>query len=186
MAAANDDHRRARPCRDAAALSGAVRSAVAQADPTVPLFNISTMDQRVAATIAQARFNTLLMLILGPPGCCWRRSASTASSTYFVAQRRRELAIRMALGAPAAQVMRMVIAQGLRPVVTGIVLGLAAALVASRVLTAYVFGITTRDPLTMAAVVVLLLGAALVAAAVPARRAARVDPASVRLDVDVT
>jgi putative ABC transport system permease protein len=163
---------------DPGALTSVVRSAVAEAAPTVPLFNLSTMDQRVAATVAQARFNTLLMLLLGAAGLLLAAIGIYGVVTYFVAQRRRELAIRMALGAPAAQVMRMVVAQGLRPVVTGIVVGIVVALLASRVLTAYVFGITTRDPLTMAAVVVLLLGAALLAAALPARRAARVDPAS--------
>jgi ABC-type lipoprotein release transport system permease subunit len=85
----------------------------------------------------------------------------------------------MALGAKAADVVRLVVRQGMQPVVFGIVLGLAAASTASRLLTSYVHGVTTTDPLTFAAVVALLTVVALAATALPARRAVRVEPTRV-------
>jgi predicted permease len=162
---------------DPAALTGALRAAVREADPVVPLYNVATMEQRIAAVLAPARFNTLLMLILGGCGLLLAAIGIYGVITYVVAQRQREIAIRVALGAPAGAVVRLVLAQGLRPVAIGIVIGVAGALAAAQVLAAYVFGITTRDPLTLAAVVVLLLVTALAATIIPARRAAAVNPA---------
>jgi predicted permease len=160
-----------------AALTGVLRAVVRDVDPTVPLYDIVTMEQRVANTMAPARFNTILMLILGVVGVLLAAIGIYGVIAYVVAQRQRELAVRVALGARASDVVRMVIAQGMRPVVTGIVIGLIVALAASRLLTSYVFGITTRDPATMVVVIVVLTVAALFAVAIPARRAARVDPA---------
>jgi ABC-type antimicrobial peptide transport system permease subunit len=159
-----------------AALTGTLRAAVRQLDPTIPLYDVSTMEERIRGSLAQGRFNTLLMLILGGAGLLLAAIGIYGVISYFVAQRQRELAIRLALGAPAGEVMRMVIAQGMRPVAAGIAIGLAAALVASRVLSAYVFGITTRDPLTMVVAIGVLLAAAFIATALPARRAIRVNP----------
>ena len=165
------------PAVEPSTLAAVVRRAVREIDPTVPLYNIATMDQRLAETLATTRFNTILMLVLGASGLLLAAIGIYGVITYMVTQRQRDIAIRVALGAPAGEVVRMVIAQGMRPVVLGIAIGVIAALATSRVMTSYVFGITTRDPLTMAVVIVVLIVAALSAAAIPARRAARVDPA---------
>ena len=162
---------------DPAALTGALRDAVRRIDPTVPLYNVATMEQRLANTMAPARFNTILMFVLGVIGVLLAAIGIYGVISYVVAQRRREIAVRVALGATGHDVVRMVIAQGMRPVILGIAVGTLVALAASQVLAAYVFDITTRDPLTIAVVIAVLLIAALAAAAIPARRASRVDPA---------
>jgi putative ABC transport system permease protein len=164
---------------DASALTSVARDAVRRIDASVPLFQVRTMEQRMQTALAQARFNTLLMLLLGGIGLVLAAIGVYGVIAYFVAQRQQEIGIRMALGAKGPDVVRMVVQQGMQPVVLGIVLGLAAALAASRVLTAYVHGVTTTDPLTFAVVVVLLATVALVATALPARRAVRIDPTRV-------
>ena len=164
---------------DAGALINIARGAVRAIDPTVPLFQVRTMEQRMQTALAQARFNTLLMLLLGSIGLVLAAIGVYGVIAYFVAQRQQEIGIRMALGAKGPDVVRMVVRQGMQPVVLGIALGLAAALAASRLLTAYVHGVTTTDPLTFAAVVALLGTVALVATALPARRAVRIDPTRV-------
>jgi putative ABC transport system permease protein len=164
---------------DAAALTTAARDAVRRVDPTLPLYQIRSMEQRLQASVSQARFNTLLMMLLGTIGLVLSAIGVYGVIAYFVTQRQHEIGIRMALGAKGADVIRMVIRQGMQPVVLGIVLGLAGAYASSRVLTSYVFGVTTTDPLTFAAVIALLAGVALIATTVPARRAVRVDPTRV-------
>jgi predicted permease len=160
-----------------ARLTGVLRRTVREVDPTVPIYNVTTMDARLATTLAATRFNTLLMLVLGAVGVLLASIGIYGVITYVVAQRQRELAVRVALGATAREVARIVIVGGMRPVMLGVALGVITALAASRVLASYVFGITTRDPLTMAVVIAVLIVAALLAAAIPARRASRVDPA---------
>jgi ABC-type antimicrobial peptide transport system permease subunit len=95
---------------------------------------------------------------------------------YFVSQRTQEIGVRMALGATAGDVVRLVLVQALRPVALGAAIGVVAALAASRVLTSQLFGVSRTDPLTIGAVVATLISVALLASAVPARRAAAVDP----------
>jgi predicted permease len=164
---------------DAAALTGTTRDAVQRVDPTVPLFQVRTMEQRMQTALAQARFNTLLMMLLGGIGLVLSAVGVYGVIAYFVSQRQQEIGIRMALGAKAPDVVRMVVRQGMQPVILGIVLGLVGAFTASRLLAAYVHGVTTTDPLTFAAVVALLMAVALVATALPARRAVHVDPTRV-------
>jgi putative ABC transport system permease protein len=164
---------------DTSALPGVARAAVRHVDPTVPLFQVRTMEQRMQTALAQSRFNTLLMMLLGGIGLVLSAVGVYGVIAYFVAQRQQEIGIRMALGAKAADVVRMVISQGMQPVVIGLLLGLAGAYGTTRLLGAYVHGVTTTDPLTFAAVVALLTVVALVATALPARRAVHVDPTRV-------
>jgi putative ABC transport system permease protein len=161
---------------DATALIPAARQAVARIDSTVPLYQVRSMEQRLRTSTAQARFNTLLMVLLGGSGLLLSAIGVYGVIAYFVTERRQEIAIRMALGARAADVVRMVVRQGMQPVLFGLVLGLAAAYTASRLLSAYVHGVTTSDPLTFAAVVALLMLVALAATVVPAREAVRIAP----------
>ena len=164
---------------DAAALTAAVREAVKRIDPTLPVYQVRSMEQRLQASVAQARFNTLLMLLLGGIGLVLSAVGVYGVIAYFVTQRQQEIGIRMALGAKGADVVRMVVRQGMQPVALGIALGVIGAYAASRLLKSYVFGVTTSDPLTFAAVVALLTAVALVATTLPARRAVRVDPTRV-------
>jgi ABC-type antimicrobial peptide transport system permease subunit len=153
-----------------------LNAAVARIDPDLPLFDVRTMEQRLSSTLATARFNTLLLTLLGTLGLVLAASGIYGVIAYFVSQRTQEIGVRIALGATPAAVMRLILAQAMRPVAIGAAIGLAAALAASRVLAGQLFGVTRADPVTIAAVIATLICVALVASAVPARRAAAVDP----------
>ena len=163
---------------DATAISGA-RAAVRRLDPSLPLYQVRSMDQRLRAAVAQARFNTLLMLVLSTIGLVLSAIGIYGVIAYFVSHRQQEIGIRMALGARGTDVVRLVVRQGMQPVAAGIALGLGGAYASSRLLTTYVHGVTTTDPVTFGAVVVVLTVVALVATTLPARRAVRVDPTRV-------
>ncbi len=162
---------------DPTAVIKPLNAAVARIDPDLPLFDVRTMEQRLAGSLATARFNTLLLTILGGMGLVLAASGIYGVIAYFVSQRTQEIGVRMALGATRSAVVRLVLAQAMRPVVVGTAIGLASSLAASRVLSGQLFGVERFDPLTIAAVTATLIGVALVASAVPARRAADVDPA---------
>jgi putative ABC transport system permease protein len=164
---------------DPALLAPVVRDAMRRVDAAVPLYNVRTMEERLQRSVAPARFNTLLMLLLGSVGLVLAAVGIYGVLSYLVTERQREIGIRMALGATGSHVVRMVVRQGMQPVALGIAVGLAAALAVSRVLSTYVTGVTTTDPLTFAAVVALMIVVALIASAVPAWRAVRTDPTRV-------
>jgi putative ABC transport system permease protein len=158
------------------ALIRPLNAAVTRIDRDLPLFDVRTMEQRLAGALATARFNTLLLTLLGGIGLVLAATGIYGVIAYFVSQRTQEIGVRMALGATAGSVIRLVLGQALRPVAVGAAVGVVAALAASRVLASQLFGVSRTDPLTIAAVVATLIGVALVASAVPARRAAAVDP----------
>ncbi len=162
--------------RDPARLAAPLQAAVAGIDPDLPLFDIKTMDQRIERTLAESRFNTLLLSLLGVIGLALAVGGIYGLIAYLVSQRTQEIGVRIALGATHASVVRLILGQALRPVAIGALVGAVAALAAGRVLSSQLFGVSHTDPLTIAAVVATLLGAALVASVVPARRAASVDP----------
>jgi putative ABC transport system permease protein len=161
---------------DSSPLTVPLRAAVAAVDPDLPLFDVRTMDQRLARTLAQSRFNTRLLSLLGGIGLVLAATGIYGVIAYFVAQRTQEIGVRMALGATPGSVVRLILGQALRPVAIGAVLGIVSSLVVSRLLAGQLFGVARADPLTMAVAVATLMGAALVASAVPARRASVVDP----------
>ena len=158
------------------ALAQPLNAAVAGIDRDLPLFDVKTMDERLAHSLATARFNTLLLTLLGAIGLALAAGGIYGVIAYFVSQRTQEIGVRMALGATAASVVRLVLGQALRPVAVGAVLGVTAALGASRVLSSQLFGVSPTDPLTIAAVLATLIGVAMLASIVPARRAAAIDP----------
>jgi putative ABC transport system permease protein len=153
-----------------------LRHAIAEIDPELPLFDVRTMNERLSSTLATARFNTLLLSSLGAIGLLLAASGIYGVMAYSVNQRTQEIGVRIALGASSSNVVRLILGQALRPVAIGAAVGLAGALGAGKVLTSQLFGVSTTDPVTIAAVVAMLIGVALVASAVPARRAATVDP----------
>jgi putative ABC transport system permease protein len=158
------------------ALMAPLQTAVTGVDRDLPLFDVRTMDQRLAGSLATARFNTLLLTLLGGIGLILAATGIYGVIAYFVSQRTQEIGVRMALGATTGSVVRLVLGQALWPVAIGASVGVAAALGASTVLSSQLFGVSRTDPLTIAAVVATLIGVALVASAVPARRAAAIDP----------
>jgi putative ABC transport system permease protein len=158
------------------ALVQPLNAAVARIDRDLPLFDVKTMDERLARSLATSRFNTLLLTLLGAIGLALAASGIYGVIAYFVSQRTQEIGVRMALGATASSVVRLVLGQALRPVAAGAVLGVAVALGASRVLSSQLFGVSPTDPLTIAAVLATLIGVAMLASIVPARRAAAIDP----------
>lgn len=162
---------------DAASSATTIRDAVRSLDPSLPVHSIATVQQRITAVLAREQFNTVLMLLLGAIGLILSAIGIYGVITCFVAQRRHEIAIRVALGARSTEVVGMVLHQGMRPVWLGIVAGVIAAAAASQVLSASVHGVTTRDPLTFTLAITILVVTAALANILPARAATRVDPA---------
>jgi len=156
-------------------LTEALREAVRDIDPTVPVHGVATMQQRLQATLAENRFNLVLMLLLGSIGLLLSAVGIYGVIACFVAQRRHELAVRMALGASPADVVRTVVTHGMRPVWLGAVIGLTAAVALSQTLASSVYGVTPRDPVTLVAVVAVLIVVAILANLLPARAATRVN-----------
>lgn len=163
---------------DASALAGTVRSALRAVDPSLPVYSLTTVDEGLWRVTAQARFNTLLMSLLGVTGLVLAAIGIYSVITWLVAQRTREIGVRMALGAPAGTVVRQVALHGLTPVVAGLAIGLAGALATGRFLEGQLFQVEAHDPLTLAVVIALMLLVAIGAALMPAWRAARIDPAT--------
>jgi putative ABC transport system permease protein len=162
--------------RDPLALAPALREVVARLDPTLALSGVATMEQRIASTTARPRVSALLLGSFAATALLLAAIGIYGVVSHGVVQRTRELGIRMALGARAQDVLRLVLRQGLAPVLAGLVLGLVAAAAASRVLRGLLYGVDGTDPATYATVMVFLAAVALAATWLPARRAARADP----------
>jgi predicted permease len=161
----------------AAAAVPALRAAVAQVDPTVPLYDVASMEERLHEATATSRFLMRLLAALGLFGLLLAAVGVYGVVAYGVAQRTREIGVRMALGATTGQVLALTARGGLRPVALGLVTGLLLSVAASRALGSVLRGVSATDPLTFACVACVLLLASLVAVYLPSRRAARVDPA---------
>jgi putative ABC transport system permease protein len=162
--------------RDPAALGRTIRQIVASVDPAIPLFDTLTMEQRMAGTIETARFNTMLLTILGGVGLLLAGVGIYGVISYFATERTSEIGIRLALGATRQDVVRLVVRQAAMPVLAGVAGGGAGAVFASRLLASQLVNVQTTDPITFAAVAASLIVVALLAALIPARRAARLDP----------
>jgi putative ABC transport system permease protein len=158
-------------------LTDPVRRAVAGMDAELPVFDVATVEERMARSLAETRFNTLLLTLMGAAGLLLAAVGIFATLAYLVEQRQQEIGIRMALGARPGEVAALVVRQALPAVAAGLALGCAGALAAGRVLDSFLFGVEPADPATFGGVILVLGLAALAAAAIPARRAASVDPA---------
>jgi ABC-type antimicrobial peptide transport system permease subunit len=166
----------AKTTAEPATMTKQLQAAVGRVDPTLPLFNIRSMDERLSASLASGAFNTMLLTTLGVIGLVLAAVGIYGVVAYFVTQRTGEIGLRMALGATPKQVLRLVVGQGMRPVILGIIAGAAIAAAGSRLLSSLVFGIGTNDPVTFALVPVVLASVAFAASIIPARRATRVEP----------
>ena len=161
---------------DPLALTPALKRAIAGIDPNLALGRVATMDERVAGTLARPRVNALLLGGFAATALVLAALGIYGVIAYGVVQRTRELGIRMALGARSDDVLRLVLRQGMMPVLAGLALGLGGAAAASRVLRGLLFGVGGTDPITYAGVAAFLAAVALLASYLPARRAALADP----------
>jgi len=153
-----------------------VRREIHAIDPNLPLYNVMTMEERAGAALARPRFATTLLGAFAGIALLLAAIGLYGVMAFSVAQRTREIGLRMALGADAGLVLRGVLRQGLALGGLGIGLGLLGSLALQRVVGGMLYGVTASDPLTLAAVSLLMAIAAGAAALVPARRATRVDP----------
>jgi predicted permease len=164
-------------------LSSALRAAVAAVDPNQPLHNLMTMEQRLANTTTSRRLNTALLGSFAAVALLLATVGIYGVMSYAVTQRRREIGVRMALGARKSDVLGLVLGGGLRLTMAGIATGLLVALALTRYLSSQLYSVKATDPLTFLAVAVALTGVALLASWLPARRAAKVDPiAALRME----
>jgi predicted permease len=153
-----------------------LKQAVQQLDPNLPVYDVSTMDERLAKSVSTRRFNMLLLGIFAAVALLVAAVGVYGVVSYAVSQRVHEFGIRIALGATPRDVLRLVLGQGLRLALMGVIVGVLGALALTRLLSGMLFEIRPSDPLTLAAVAVLLSVVALLACYIPARRAMRVDP----------
>jgi putative ABC transport system permease protein len=158
------------------AAAGAVRDAVRAVDPTVPVYNIGTMDQRITSSLSQTRFSTMLLSVFGGIALLLAAIGVYGIISYGVTQRVQEIGIRIALGAQGRDVLAMVMRHAAVLAGLGLLLGLAGALALTRLLTGLLFRVSPTDPPTFAVGIIVLTFVAVLASAVPALRAARVDP----------
>ena len=159
------------------AIAPAVRAAVRAADPDLAVFDIATLDETITRSIARERSTMLLLGVFAAVALFLALIGVHGVLGYAVAQRRRELGVRLAMGAERADLLRMVLGQGMRLTIPGVLLGLGAALFATRLLASLLFGVTTTDVVTWVAAPVLIMTVAHVASWLPARRATSIDPA---------
>jgi predicted permease len=161
---------------DARAEAPAIREAIRAVDPSVPVDRIGTMAQALSESVSLSRFQTLLMTVFAGTALLLAAVGIYAVVAYSVAQRSREIGLRMALGATPSGVLAMVVRRASRSVVAGITFGLGGALALTGVLQGMLFNIAANDAITFASAVLVLTGVAVVACLVPALRAARIDP----------
>ncbi|HKH46432.1 MAG TPA: FtsX-like permease family protein, partial [Thermoanaerobaculia bacterium] len=157
-------------------LAGPLRAALKKVDPTLPLYDVLTMREVIDKSLASRRLNLWLLGFFAAVALVLAATGLYGVISYLVAQRTREIGVRMALGAQKRDVQGLVLRQAAFLAGFGILLGLAGALAFTRVLDSLLYGVSSRDPLTFAALAALLAAVALLASWVPARRASRVSP----------
>jgi predicted permease len=157
-------------------LASAVRGQVAALNKDQSVFNIRTMEQIVARSVATRRFSMLLLTVFALVALALASLGIYGLMSYAVAQRSREIGVRTALGAQASDVLSMVIRQGMKLALIGVALGLVASVALTRTMKNLLFNVSATDPATFTAIAALLIAVALLACFVPARRATKVDP----------
>ena len=153
-----------------------IHDEIRRAAPDLPIERTITLDEAVAASVAPPRFRMLLLTLFAIAATLIAICGIYGLMAYAVTQRRREIGVRMALGAQRGDVLRLVLTQAFRVVVTGVIVGVAGAAVVTRVLQRFLFGVTPTDPIAFTTVTLLLIAVGLLAAWLPARRATRIDP----------
>ena len=161
---------------DPTALAASVRGEVAKLDPELPLFKVSTIQQAMDRSLITTRLTNTLLAGFAATALLLALTGIYGVMSLNVANRRNEFGIRLALGAQTANVLRMILAQGLRLAIAGVVVGLVGAFALTRLLKGLLFGISASDPLTFVLIAFVLIVVALLACWIPARRATKVDP----------
>jgi ABC-type antimicrobial peptide transport system permease subunit len=159
-----------------ASVAQSIQRALYAVDPTQPVFDIKTMEERLDDSVAQRRFNMLLLGLFAALALILASIGIYGVISYSVTQRTREIGLRLALGAQRSDVLRLIIAQGLRLTVIGLAAGVMAALAIGKLISSLLYGINAHDPLTFLTTVFVLSAIALLACWLPARRASRLDP----------
>lgn len=167
-----------RSSRDAAALTAPIRGAIHRVDPRLAAHAPKSLDAMIAESVVRPRFHAWLLTTFGGLALVLASIGIYSVIAYGVTQRRSEIGIRLALGAPASRVVGMIVRAGMLPVIVGMIIGLGAAYLAARVVSGLLYGVAPTDAVTFAGVALVLGAAALAAAFIPARRAAGVDPLS--------
>jgi putative ABC transport system permease protein len=165
----------ARTATPASVVEG-IRAEIRRAAPDLAIESTVTMDEAVAASVTPPRFRMLLLVLFAMTATLIATCGIYGLMAYAVTQRRREIGVRMALGAERRDVLRLVLKRALRIVVAGLIVGLAGAAGVTRVLQTFLFGVTPTDPIAFTIVTLLLMAVGLMAAWLPARRATRIDP----------
>jgi predicted permease len=160
---------------DTRLVTSAARGILQDLNPEIPP-KFRTFSQVYSASLGSRRFNVILIGFFGIVALLLAIAGVFGVMAYSVSRRTREIGLRVALGAGSGDVLRMILGQGLRTILIGVAIGIAGSLALTRTVESLLFGVTPTDPLTFAAVTLLLVGAALLACFVPARRAMRVDP----------
>jgi putative ABC transport system permease protein len=161
---------------DPLTLAQAIRSEIATVDPTQAVFNVRPLEELMSDSIAERRFNLILLLAFALLAVLTAAAGIYSVMTYFVSQRTSEIGIRMALGARTTDVLRLILGHGLTLAVCGVAIGLLAGLILTRLMVSLLFDVSAIDPLTFIGVAVFLTVVALLACYVPTRRAMDVDP----------
>jgi putative ABC transport system permease protein len=161
---------------DPKAVARALQAEATSIDKDIPVYRLKTMDQYLGTAMAKPRFNALLLGMFGVLALLLTAIGLYGVIAYSVAQRTQEIGIRVALGAQSTDVMKMVVRQGMVLTLAGLAVGIASAFYLTRLLSAMLYGISATDKGTFVSTALILLGVALAASFIPARRAARVDP----------
>jgi hypothetical protein len=159
-----------------ASLSASLRDIVRRADPLLPVGQVTTMEARMSRSVATPRFLAILFGSFAGVALLIAAGGVYGSMLYTVSQRRREMGIRLALGASGGMVVSLILRQGLAVTAGGLAGGLALAVASSQLMTSLIWGVEPTDPVTLVGVAAVLAAAALVACAVPAWRASRTNP----------
>jgi putative ABC transport system permease protein len=157
-------------------VAAGIRNETHAIDPGLPVTEVETLPDALHASVAEPRFRTLLLGLFGAIALLLATVGIYGVISFSVSRRTREIGVRMALGATPASVRRLVVGESAKLALFGLAAGIPAALLLTRFLSALLFAVTPADPLTFAAVALLLTLVALAAAYIPARRAMRVDP----------
>jgi len=161
---------------DTGAIPEQVRAQVQAVDPTLPISGSQTLNETVSASLAERRFSMAMIALFALTALLLAALGIYGVISYMVSERTHEIGIRIALGAERKNILRMVLRQGLGLAIAGAAVGLVGALIVSHLMAGLLYGVTPTDPLTFSSVALLLLGVALLACYIPARRALRVDP----------